>query len=958
MGKLICFTRARATLVLTNVPMALDTTDEHDCVPSFVGDAMWTIQQVCDAIIYYQHTLPSSSGHSKGNCQVRLAQALLCQYLRLGNASDLEESADLCMDVISGCTDTPILSIMAKGIQGICYRLRFEQNGVAEDIDSSIKILREALAVALLESSMGHYLQTQLGCSLLARFAHLGETLNLEEALHLQNHVNEDMLDDSPHQDLYLHNLGQVYTALYTAKGGVEILSISKEKFTAALQLRPPGHRDRPDTLLGLFSTCQYEFEHSSRADSFQEFCDLSLEALALCPSGHPRRVEALSKRAASVVQQYDSTGGPTDLDEGINLARQTLDLCQGRHPHRSKALSDLASFLARRTDRYANRDDMDQLIRLDREALSLRQPGHPQRTMTILNLSLHLLERWELLGHESDLHEAVNLSRQNLALIPTGHRIHGYALFTLVNALLYNYTFKTNVEDLLEAIDHAELWLQDPANSTSIFYPTFASVAGDAYIDYYYHSKDKATLSEAIRVYSLAEASSIQGTVLSAALRDLSRALGVQYAQTSNIEDADRAFSVHLRAIEQLDPKDLEYPRLLCGAAHLHLLPGTTFYAPSLALDMLVNVIQNSQSRPRMILTSILDALDALEGLPEGEQKKLPPARLFEVYEYASALLPRIAYLGLDSRSRLRVLQRADSLGTRASIQAIQSEKVDRAVELLEETHAVFWTHHLRLKSSFNLLPHAMGDQLKALYLQIEAANENVSGTETNGDNTSQDRVTTQQHLVRQLEDLIQHIRTHPGLERFMMYDTFKTLSQAAASGPVVVLLQDGLRAYGLVMKAPGLATEIVAMHSVDCSLLLRLIECLKLEGLYTRSMSSSRGMRVAVATHVDPSQGLLDELWRRIMKPIIKALGMTVRFEPDDSSKDALISLTACFRSTASSNMDLSNRLVLPLAGACRRYVSQRQKHTKLCCELLRGLICSYRQCYRTSQGSSPAN
>jgi hypothetical protein len=71
------------------------------------------------------------------------------------------------------------------------------------------------------------------------------------------------------------------------------------------------------------------------------------------------------------------------------------------------------------------------------------------------------------------------------------------------------------------------------------------------------------------------------------------------------------------------------------------------------------------------------------------------------DVYHTAIQLLPRLAMLGLDLPSRQQALTSAsDGLVHDAAACAIRSGQCERAVELLEEGRAVFWSQALQLRS------------------------------------------------------------------------------------------------------------------------------------------------------------------------------------------------------------------------------------------------------------------
>jgi hypothetical protein len=72
------------------------------------------------------------------------------------------------------------------------------------------------------------------------------------------------------------------------------------------------------------------------------------------------------------------------------------------------------------------------------------------------------------------------------------------------------------------------------------------------------------------------------------------------------------------------------------------------------------------------------------------------------DAYQAATELLPHLAMLGLDLHSRQQALiSGSDGLAHNAAACAIRSAQYDKAVELLKEGRAVFWSQALQLCTS-----------------------------------------------------------------------------------------------------------------------------------------------------------------------------------------------------------------------------------------------------------------
>lgn len=686
--------------------------------------------------------------------------------------------------------------------------------------------------------------------------------------------ASEATSNEHPYRPICLTNLGRGRIRLFTTGGDLSELSTVRTDLEAALRLLPIGHRDRPMALLELATANSVFYIRDHNRKNLDVSLSYSSEALAITINDHPLRAAALWRHSAALTFVYDPEGDPETLDETVALDRHALELCSPEHPRREAMLGNLASHLMRRYRLNTRWTDMEEAIRTEREVSTLRGPEHPARASCLHNLALYLLHRYELLGHDSDLYEAIMAAQESVVLRPRGHPAHSSALAALINALTYLYEMTGDQGHIFKAINLATEYLEDPANVNAQIRTRLALAAGLAYLKANDHVEDISYLEEAARMFSFVEITSTQtvGYMLAESQHYHALALRSLYASTKDPKTVEQAMDLIDRAIEGCTPDNPLLQRRLCTLAYLHLLKNTKFFNPLRAIQSLTGVIQAVQTHPfSAILPDLMDVLETLEEVLNYDE--LMPSwqmSILYIYEHASALLPQLAYLGLDSRSRLRVLQRVDSLGTKAAIYALLCNRLERVVELQEETHAIFWTHALHLKTPLDKLPTQAGEELRLIMgqLKLEQPDESARG----------DNVARQRDLCKQLETLLDTIRKQPGLERFWMPETYETISQAALHGPVVVLLQDRSRAFGLVIRAPGRTPEKVELPHISDAVLTQMMEGCKSVGAYTQTVSSTRGLRVSGGLP-DQSQTLLHDLWVKAMGPIIQALGIEVR-------------------------------------------------------------------------------
>jgi hypothetical protein len=132
----------------------------------------------------------------------------------------------------------------------------------------------------------------------------------------------------------------------------------------------------------------------------------------------------------------------------------------------------------------------------------------------------------------------------------------------------------------------------------------------------------------------------------------------------------------------------------------------------------------------------------------------------------------------------------------------------------------------------------------------------------------------------------LIREARALPGLDRFMMGETFETLCTTAASHPVIVLVGARQRYYALIIdvsQPDGHALVSLDLTDVDINNLL-----------YTPGLKWARRGVVAPGdvqveferapfkktsrSHSGPFDGQLKTMWQKIVMPVLKRLGLEV--------------------------------------------------------------------------------
>jgi hypothetical protein len=207
------------------------------------------------------------------------------------------------------------------------------------------------------------------------------------------------------------------------------------------------------------------------------------------------------------------------------------------------------------------------------------------------------------------------------------------------------------------------------------------------------------------------------------------------------------------------------------------------------------------------------------------------------DAYQAAIELLPCVGMIDLDLKSRQQALTSGTKgLARAAAACAIQSSQYDKAVELLEEGRAVFWSQALQLRTPMmdlcEIAPELEG-KLRHISLALEQGS--LRDASSSLYDTPQKVISMEKDAadLRRLHDewlaTLEEVRQLDGFQDFLRPRRLSTLQHAAANGPVVVLTASELNgcAAALILTSGGV--QHVPLSHLDCTELNKLVKLLR---------------------------------------------------------------------------------------------------------------------------------
>jgi hypothetical protein len=695
----------------------------------------------------------------------------------------------------------------------------------AQMIEETIEFARGAHALTADNSDDRITACILLACSLRQRSGRLRDSRLLEEIIMLEREAVSSCHEKHPDRSLSCGNLASSLRTCYQRTGEASLLDEVINLEREALSLRPAGHPYHSLSCSSLAISLWICHERTGDADLLDEAIDLERKVLGLCPAGHPDRSSSCANLATSLKTLYECTGDVDLLDEAVDLQREGLDLRPKGHPDRSSSCGNLALSLWTRYERTGDVVVLDEAIDLQHEALDLCPEEHPDRYWSCENLATSLWTHYQRTGDVSLLDKAIDLQREAVGLCPTGHSRRYMCCGNLALSLKTCYQRTGDVGLLDKAIELE----REAYNLCPPGHPYRSISCGNLARSLGMRTTNVALLHESLAL--------LQEGIVFAPLHERWR-----------------------------------YSHYLTWT---HLQHTSPFYDVSKAIYYLSQSLEHDPDDTPMFISSLSSLLDDLWKCDlEGKHILLTTP-----YQHLVNRLPLLVHPALGLQPQLQALKRCTRLGSDAFVNAALADNWSVGLETLELAQGVIWSQSLhRRDPQLKDVPEHLALKLRGLLRFV------AMGSAAQLDHEERKSLTPRDLLhvwSSQAHDAIREIQALPGLDRFMLGETFETLRTAASNHPVVVLVGARGHYFALIMLSS------IAQHAIIS---------LKLSAEDERALSSTKGslrlnrggtadgsgvertMKIRAPSRVDALNRQLMLLWNKVVKPVLDHLHLEV--------------------------------------------------------------------------------
>ncbi|KAJ7607088.1 CHAT domain-containing protein [Mycena polygramma] len=831
-----------------------------------------------------------------------LESAVQTRFDHKGDSQDLDKVIELhekalTLDSGSQTNHMTILSNLANALQR-----RFEEKGNPQDLEDAIKQQKEALEGCPEGDPAHSSCLNNLARSLQIRYQKEGNEQDLETAIGMHKDALSSFAATHADRSMSLNNLGDALRMHFQLLGDPKDLAEAIRLHTEALKLCPFPHPDHGPSLNNLANAFQIQFEQQGNFEDLDEAIQLRRRAALFFVAPAPAWIIASNNLATIVLTRFEHKGDFKDLDEAIKVYKEVLAHCHPTHPHKSGFLSNLAHAIQTRFEQKGDPQDLEEAIRLHRESLGLSQNTDPDHHKSLNNLARAIGIRFLQTGFAKDLEETVKLSKEALALCPAPHPDYGVCLNNVSSVLTTQCEQTGDFRDLEDVIRSQREVLALWGSPHPQHFSALNNLAATLNTRYQRKKKFK-DLEEGIELYdrvvSLCTATHPERSTF---LYNLANTLQTRFELKHEPEDLQRAIDLHeealaLRPVPHLD-HGISLNRLGCLLASAHK---DDHDSPQFQRAM--SLLQEASA---YLYTSPLLRFRCTHSWAQVAAEHGHSSAL-HAYQETINILPQIAALHLDIVSRQEILStlQASELASGAAACAIKEGSYTVALELLEASRSIFWSQAMHLQTPLDRLETVdarLASKLCELTRELEHASFRGISTSDNQEKILATEAIGIQYerLNKEWETAVQSARSLTGFENFMKPQDIETLNQAAASGPVIILVPRESESFALIqtfgnpvqyVQLPAL--DISAAHfQADLSLALSRSNFDAEEFLDTRSHRETLaspdvqdrlcGHKQGYKKPEETFQGILEELWRTIVKPVFDVLKLKKSTNP----------------------------------------------------------------------------
>lgn len=272
-----------------------------------------------------------------------------------------------------------------------------------------------------------------LSQSLMARYCHLGDRLDLEYGSDLAEQVLKRTRRGHPQLTPRLATFDQGLNMRFWDAVHHESPITGNEMRVAdkAVTVAPTGHPRRPAALYQRATVLEKKYQRTKDAVAINKAIADILNVVALVSPSLSAKPRYLDYLANLLGQRFLDGGNAADLDLAIKAAEEAVATSEFVTPNDTQVVamhrSTLASWLGARYRMTRQQSDIERALEVIRVVLDITSVDDSSLPIYLCNYARRLYERYEETGVEEDLSKAIALSRRAAERTSPEHPIYPF---------------------------------------------------------------------------------------------------------------------------------------------------------------------------------------------------------------------------------------------------------------------------------------------------------------------------------------------------------------------------------------------------------------------------------------------------------------------------------------------------------------------------------------------------
>ncbi|KAF8815511.1 hypothetical protein BYT27DRAFT_7155797 [Phlegmacium glaucopus] len=633
-------------------------------------------------------------------------------------------------------------------------------------------------------------------------------------------------------------------------------------------------------------------FQHLGEMEDIEKSIWNLEYAVQLTSHGYLTKAHRLSNLGYALLRRFKCCGKMEDINKSISSLEDAVQLTHSGHTDLLGFYNNLGNSYLRRFERTGDLQDIDCAISQHQKALESTPSGHADLPSLLNNLGSLYARRFERTGDLQDIDCAISHHQKALESTPSGHADLPRRFNNLGNSYSGRFEHTGDLQDIYCAISHHQKALEStPYGHADL--PSRFNNLGNSYLGRFKRTGDLQDIDCAISHHQKAVESTPAGHAdLPSRFTNLGNSYVGRFKRTGDLQDIDCAISHHLKAVEST-------PLITKTGIHRnplnnHSVVMTLSRFTNLGNSYLRRFEQNhhnpdvqhsiasyrrgaeANGTPSIRLTSAKQAakLSSLHDRSQG------------LIDFALAIRLHSEVAGLEQtihRRHANLHGHSDLVGS-AVATALHFSRPDLALEWLEQGRCLVWNQLNQLRTPIDDLRMknpALADRFITAASALESyGTRSIFSSPSSHATLAEDirlQDDTRNHTLHaaQYRQLLEEIRALPDFHNFLQPSkATDILSSLPPNGPVIIFNIHETRCDALALRA-GIKDPLhIPLENFSLEQAEHLQKTLGFDLLKQREVEAQDRMPQRVRPYSSSMSFILNELWCKVVQPIIEAL------------------------------------------------------------------------------------